>query len=344
MTLAVICITTFAYADGKHEILLKEGEKTTQTISVEPLYDLTVEITGQDENRNVHLSILFDNLSPTETMVVFCAKYPETSLNRALIRYDRRFGGTKGKRITESPYPALNDKENYYEIEPGSRTKLLLSSKPMKDNQTYECFIPIYIARSKKCLFTKLVLLEKRVEELSVRVKLAPDVRYLQLLSEVDSLAHAAARDTIKYCKHAGTPHYPTIEKQKATWRAKIDSLNNEIYKELKSRAASEGSVVYAEFDEIFAKLDKIDIDAIPLVEHKVASGCNCPQSIRNMTLAAIYNRLDDLYQGLYTGRKSKESIISEVKALKTHAGHIQKDPKGYKKRIDKYYNLIMSF
>lgn len=339
------------FADNEEKVHLKENGNSKVTVSKGNIFDFTVEMSDQDENRTVAISISLQNYGSTESIFIFLDKYSENVLksNNPRMVYDKSFPGTKGGRFTAYPKPRLSGINNrgdgmFYVFEPGSDKKTLYSDIHMKNGEQRTFTIPFFYAKKKKFLFWEwYVLIEESVNELDVTVELVPDVRYQELSMEIDNMAHRVAKDTIHFCKHSGAAHYPSVEEQHAAWRNRIDSLRRIVTLELENRNASEESVVGKDFAKLQKRISEINLDNIPQVEHKIQNTCDCPARIRYMNLEKIFNKLDDYYQQLYNKKVDKEDIIRDVRALKQHSTHIQRDPKGYKKGINRIYNEIVS-
>lgn len=332
-------------ADGRYEIEIKEGEGQAMTINVGELYELQLVMSPQDANRKVHVEVWLENRSSTESMIIFNEEYSERALHKAHIRYDKMFGGDKGTRITSFPSPRAKSARTYFFIHPGENGSIVTTDE-LADGESVECVIPIYFARKKGFLFKQWQLLQKREEKLSIKVRLLPDTAFLELAAGVDKLLEKAAHDTIWVCKHSGVkPHYPPEDFQLNRWKYKVDSLNKDLKNEFERRNVTSGTVVYNDFAQLKNKLNKIDISAIPIIEHKLPNECGCPAKYRRMSPKDIYNTLVDRYQALYAGSVSKESIMGEVQALKKHSEHLKnkKDYQKYKKGIDRYYNQIVN-
>ena len=342
---AYIVLMTYlpSLADEQKKITLNNDDRTTETVELS-YCNIFVTLKNVDENDNAEILIELENIHESNTLLLFDRAYDEKTLKKIYpsIRYDKVFGGSKGKRYID----VCPDLKSTYKINPSGRIQLFV--KTGNDKAPLVCKLPIYIAKNKNKSGSKMLLLAKDVIELEVQVQLKPDEEFIRITDSCKSLIREIDSETFCTNKnHRGE----SLKVLKSKYKGKISDLKRIINSIIDSRGYYPSDKAYKKFMEVSGNLDKIDLDA------KVVSSCpkdrknpipghtghNCKNC--NLTYEQIYKKLENYYIDIHNGKKTKAQVKSEVESLYTCVSKNKKRSanNGIKSRITKYYNKIKS-
>ena len=351
MKKTICCICAFvllglvaAYADEEQRFRLNNIDKTSDACTImgafnNEVFRIGCQLSEVTDDGAYSIKVVIENYDPNYYLCYFTYPFTAKQLRQSMkpkLVFSKNFRQEMVKTCT---YLAQDGRGGIL-IPPGGKEAFTV--KGCEDDVLVEVSLPLYIARQKG---KKFELLDVRTEVLQFEVEVKPSPSYERFREEVDdTLKHIS---TMKYviCNHKnGKKHNPSLEEQKAATRHVLDSLKREISMEMNQRKT--GSKRYNEFRSLIDKLDKVNLDAIPVEECTIVESsrtCSCPAWVTKMSLQQISYRMEELYLQIYNGEKSKADVINEVKVLWTHTGHIKSDPNKLKKGIQRYYNKINS-
>lgn len=166
---AYIVLMTYlpSLADEQKKITLNNDDRTTETVEL-AYCNIFVSLKDVDNNDNAEITIELENVHESNTLILFERAYDEKTLKKMFpsIRYDKIFGGSKGKRYID----VCPDIRYTNQIKSSEKTKLFVKTGSEKTPLT--CKLPIYIAKNKNKSGSKMLLLAKEVIELEVQVQL----------------------------------------------------------------------------------------------------------------------------------------------------------------------------
>ncbi len=289
------------------------------------------------------VSIELENLSESKVLILFNRSYMEKQAKKLTpkMKFDKTFGGTKGKRVIDPCSEQLN---NVMQLRPSD--KQFLPTVRVENETTKKVIMPIYIAKYKGK--KKLILLEKQVIELDIEAELKPSAEYIEMNTECEQLINEITNTGI--CPNKS--HRTSPEKQKEDYQARIDALKTKIDGIISSHGWSSNDASYRRYTELKSKLDGVEFVERDCGRHRaaVARGHKC--SYCSLSLQQIYHRLDDLYKKIYSSsnrKATKASVMSQVNALyrcctdtscSRHAAQWRKGG-NYKSKIIERYNRI---
>ncbi len=285
----------------------------------------------------------------SENLCLFDNSYREKELKKrrpVSIRFDKYYGGSKGKRSVD-PCPELSE----FQIVESQLTKRLLYLS-LEQNTPEVINLPIYIAKYKNKKRTKLLLLTKQELELTIMVEntsTTPVIKdYTRLFNSCDSLFEELRYQT--FCPNsAHTPKRATAEKP---YRECIERLKEVIDDILYRDDFSANDENGRQLRELKSKLEEIDFrkyekDCGRHDVHPVGHKCKyC-----GLSLQQIYNKMNQNYTLVYTGRKEKNSLKGEMNILytcctakncRTHSGEWQKQG-SLRNKIEDVYRRFMN-
>lgn len=339
---ALFVVGTFltSFADEQKKITLNNSDRTTEIVEL-AYCNIFVSLKDVDDNDNVEITIELENVHESNTLILFERAYDEKTLKKMppSITYDKRFGGSKGKRYID----ACPDIRYTNLIKSSEKTKLFVKTGSEKTPLT--CKLPIYIAKNKNKSGSKMLLLAKEVIELEIQVQLKPDEEFIRITDSCKSLIREIDSETFCTNKnHRGE----SLKVLKSKYEDKISDLKRIIKSIIDSRGYFPSDKAYKKFMEVSGNLDKIDLDA------KVVSSCpkdrknpipghNCKNC--NLTYEQIYKKLENYYIDIHNGKKTKAQVMSEVESLYTCVSKNTKRSanNSIKSRIKTYYNKIKS-
>ena len=339
---ALFVVGTFltSFADEQKKITLNNNDHTSETIEL-AYCNIFVTLKNVDENDNAEILIELENIHESNTLILFERAYDEKTLKKMSpsIRYDKVFGGSKGKRYID----ICPDIKYTNQIKSSEKTKLFVKTGSEKTPLT--CKLPIYIAKNKNKSGSKMLLLAKEVIELEIQVQLKPDEEFIRITDSCKSLIREIDSETFCTNKnHRGE----SLKVLKSKYEGKISDLKRIIKSIIDSRGYYPSDKAYKKFMEVSGNLDKIDIDAkvvssCPKDRKKPIPGHNCKNC--NLTYEQIYKKLENYYIDIHNGKKTKAQVMSEVESLYTCVSKNKKRSanNSIKSRITTYYNKIKS-
>ena len=339
---AYIVLMTYlpSLADEQKKITLNNDDRTTETVELS-YCNIFVTLKNVDENDNAEILIELENIHESNTLLLFDRAYDEKTLKKIYpsIRYDKVFGGSKGKRYID----VCPDIKFTYKINPSGRIQLFV--KTGNDKAPLVCKLPIYIAKNKNKSGSKMLLLAKEVIELEVQVQLKPDEEYISITDSYEALIKDI--DSEHFCTnsyHKGK----SLKSLKSKYEGKINDLKKRIKSIVEDRGYYPSDKAYKKFMEVSGKLDTISLDAktvtsCPDDRKPKRNGHKCKNC--SLSYEQIYKKLENYYIDIHNGKRTKARVMSEVESLYTCVSKNKKRSanNSIKSRITTYYNKIKS-
>jgi hypothetical protein len=339
---STILLAPRVYADERHDIHLCNEGKTKETIEIKGAYDndicrIEASLREVDDDGGYTIDLTLENQDDKYVIYLFRKANTRKQLRKSfspMIIYDRGFK----ERYTQGCKLLDFDNRESVRLLPGESD--ILKVRNYGNDQIFECVIPLYFAKSAGYLLKRHQLMDVRTEVLNITVEIKPSQEFIDLSNSVENLINTISNKKYVVCKHGGKQHNESLENQKDETRLMIDSMSKIISAEM--AMVRKNSRRYYEYQQLLSKIKAVDVDIIPVESCKsTGSLCSCPSSVVNMSLSQILHRMEELYQTIYLGKKTKDAVIGEVRTLKVHAGHIQKDPNRLKGSIERYYERI---
>lgn len=335
--LCLLCIS--AKADEQKKVSLS-NDHAQETISL-GYCNIFATLNASDGEDFAGVTIELENLDESKVLILFDEAYSEKSVKKlsTSIRFDKKFGGTKNKRIIDPCNQPLNQVMLFKPSD-----KLALPAIKVSNGQATKCRMPIYIAKFKGK--KKLILLEKQVIELDIEAELKPSQEYLSLASECEKLENDIRRAVI--CTNS--KHKTSASKQKEPYEKRIDALKEKIDNAIAAHNWSAGDGGYKRYNALKDRLANIDFREGDCGKHGRKEGHTC--SYCGLSLQQIYHQLDDIYKRIYSSsdrKGAKAGVMNQVNALyqcctaTDCAKHAAQWKKGgdYKNKIIERYNRI---
>lgn len=343
--LLLLASTIQVHADEQHDIRLNNYGKNKEVITIQGAYNndicrIEVVLKEVDDNGQYKIDLNIENQDDMHVIYIFGKPYTNKQLRSQFqpsIVYSKDF-----KELSTKICKSLSREEKgVIKIMPGESCSVVIQGD--EDTPSIECAIPLYFAKPMGYLWKRHALMDVRIESLNIIVDIKASPTYTALSKSVDKMLKTIAQKKYVVCKHSsGKKHNPNLEDQKADTRHSLDSLIQKITDEMGK--FKPGSKRYKEFSNLRLQLESIDLDKIPVEKCTISDRtCSCPQHIADMNLEQIAYRMEELYLKIHNGESQKKDVIGEVKALKTHSGHIRHDPGHRKSVIDRYYNRIIN-
>lgn len=325
-------------ADEQKKVSLS-NDHTQETISL-GYCNIFATLNSQEGEEVGNVTIELENLDESNVLILFDEAYSEKSIKKlnTSIRFDKKFGGTKNKRVID-PYNQPLSQVMLFQ----PSDKLALPAIRVTNEQSEKCRMPIYIAKFKGK--KKLILLEKQVIELDIEAELKPSKEFLSLSSECDKLESDIKRTLI--CTNSN--HKASASKQKEPYEKRIEALKDKIDNIIAAHGWSAGDAGYKRYNELKNRLDNAEFREGDCGKHG-RKGHSC--SYCGLSLQQIYHQLDDIYKKIYSSsnrKDAKAAVMGQVNALyqcctATDCGkHAAAWKKGgdYKNKIVERYNRI---
>lgn len=347
--LLIMVCSSHLRADERHNIELNNYGKNKEVIEIKGINDVDIcrieaVLKDVDDNGRYTIGITIENQDELHFIYLFARSYTKKqlrtkTLDRPSIVYAKGFN-----ELSPRICKALNSATST--IVPIRPYDTVYMEIQVKDGeQSFECEIPLYFAKQIGWLWKRHSLIGVRNEFLHFIVDIKPPSDYDELSKTVDKLLASIAETKYVVCKHGGKKHNLELEQQKKATQMLIDTLAGMIQEEEMNNNVSYGSARYKKLKDLKEKLSNVDVNNIPVEECKrTEKGCSCSPKVAKMNLKDIVTRMEELYVDIYNGDKTKAEVIREAKTLKAHSGHIIRDPKNYKKNINKYYNNIIDY
>lgn len=340
------CIVLMTYlpslADEQKKITLNNDDRTTETVELS-YCNIFVTLKNVDENDNAEILIELENVHESNTLILFERAYDEKTLKKIYpsIRYDKVFGGSKGKRYID----VCPDIKFTYKINPSGRIQLFV--KTGNDKAPLVCKLPIYIAKNKNKSGSKMLLLAKDVIELEVQVQLKPDEEYISITDSYNALIREIDSETFCSNKnHRGE----TLRYLKSKYEGKINDLKRKIKDIIEVRQYYPSDKAYKKYMEVSNKLDVISldsktVDSCPKDRQKTIYTHTHSCKHCSLSYEQIYKKLENYYIDIHNGNKTKAQVMSDVESLYTCVSKNKKRSanNSIKSRITTYYNKIKS-
>ena len=346
-----------SYADEQQRVNLNDGHTKEQI----RFGDCNIFVTkvDSDDDGNAKVTVEIENLEETNVIILFGHAYPEKELKKLSpsITFDKNFPGMKGHRNIDT----YKEARNVIFIKPSD--KILLPEIQVKSGELQLCRLPLYIAKYKAKSFwrasngrNKMLLMEKQILELEIKVEVKPDEDYVRLESECNTLIEDISKQ--RFCNNP--KHKPSLESQELPYKTKIVKIKTEIDEIVNRHNWYTSDRGYQRYNVLKHKLDAIDFTA-----HE--GDCDNPKNHRgisprprhsckycNSSLQQIYHKLDDYYKKIYNSsnrKATKESVMADVDLLykcctdgncSKHASSWNSSE--YKSKITDRYNRISNF
>jgi len=338
-TILALCLVSLPlWADEQKKVSLSNDHRQA-TVSL-GYCNIFATLGESDGDERGLVTIELENLDESNVLILFDQAYSEKSIKKmpTSIRFDKKFGGTKNKRVID---PSNVKLRSVLQFRPSER--LALPVFAVDNGETARCRLPIYIAKYKGK--KKLLLLEKQVIELDVEADLKPSKEYLDVSDAYEKLAKELETKTL--CNNSR--HKPSLSKQKEAYEQRIEELKGRIDGIIAIHGWTEGSAGYKRFSELKVKLNLLNFREGDCGKHG-RSGHSC--SYCSLSLQQIYHKLDDCYKKIYSSsdrQAAKASVIGQVNALyqcctdASCSKHAAAWKKGgdYKTKITERYNRI---
>lgn len=253
----------------------------------------------------------------------------------------------------------------------------------IEEGKTYECKIPIHLARPKPNLFSKRKKVVKGIIPYTLEISVEnKDENYDKLKRECDSLLFAfdGALKREEFCTHA--KHRPSFDAQIEEYTDANQELRKQIEPLLYNNSIPKESKKYKRYQALSESLDKMD-NALVKYKGETHECVKCSRrpnkpkpdskpdpkpnsnygsnssgnsdggggykcSYCSLSLQEIYNKLVRHYQNLYNGDVQKTAIWKEVSALHrcgtTHSNSKRANGNSYKASINEFYNKIKNY
>ena len=327
-------------ADEQKKISLS-NDHSQETISL-GYCNIFATLSSSEGDDVADVSIELENLDETNVLILFDEAYSEKSVKKlkTSIRFDKKFGGTKNKRVIDPYNQPLNQVMLFQPSD-----KLALPAIKVGNEQSAKCRMPIYIAKFKGK--KKLILLEKQVIELDIEAELKPSKEFLSLSSECEKLENDIRRAVI--CTNS--KHKTSASKQKEPYEKRIEALKQKIDNAIAAHNWSAADGGYKRYNGLKERLANVDFREGDCGKHgRPRDGHSCEYC--SLSLQQIYHQLDDLYKRIYSSSNRKDAkagVMNQVNALykcctaTDCAKHAAAWKKGgdYKNKIIERYNRI---
>ena len=336
------------FADEQKSVKLNDDHQEEQ---IRLAYcNLFVKMISSDDEGNAKISIEIENLDESNAIYIFGRAIPEKELKKLAprIMFDKSFPGTKGNRNIDTYRPV----GNVLYIEPTD--KRLLPEIQITNAEKQLCRLPLYFAKYKKKRLlgadfgkNKMLLMEKQVLELEIEVEQKSDEVYIRLADECDKLIEEISKQT--FCNNPR--HSPSLEKQEAPYKERIDNLKSEIDKRIDQKKWMSTDEGYRRYNSLKQKLSDIDFASLEKdCGKRHGQGSRTSQSCKYCKLSPqqIYHKLDDIYKTIYSSndrKATKESVMADVSLLygcQKHSASWKNSE--YKSKITDRYNRIINF
>ncbi|MCC8174965.1 MAG: hypothetical protein LUC85_03985 [Bacteroidales bacterium] len=339
-----LLLPTIARADYQEKrITLDRQDNEAQTISL-GYANVTVQlVTAYAQEASIRVSM--ENLTMDEVLFLFKNGQSESQLKKLKPKFEfsKTYGGDKGKRSVQGcKYLG----ESQVKVIPAESKDLFTfhasTSGPI------EVTIPIYrvVYDPKKFLkSSKYTILREDLLVLKIDVVVwsEQDPDYVALKQRVNNFK--SRLDFVTFCPN--NAHKPSLAQQQAPYKATQDSLITAIYQVLEAnRSWMSQDLPHQRYTQLLNSVKDIDLNKYnhDCGNHKVIKQHHC--NYCSLSADQIYQRLDNTYQSLHTGRITKDAAVSTAKALYTcyQKNNKRKKNAGYSGKIPEYYNRIINY
>ena len=333
-----------ASADSRVSVKLSDGH-SEETIKLEQYVTIVVKKGRTDDDGNTKVSIEVNNNKDSDVLVFFGQAYSEKKLKGLTpsIKFDKIF--PLSNRVIETYEWGGND----IIIRPSSEGGL--PQLQVENGTPKTVRLPFYIAGyQKKSFFSflgigsngtnKLLLKGMYVLTLTIEVEAKPDEDYVRLERAANGLITEIGGKT--FCPNRR--HQPSLQRQEAPYKEKINRIKNEIQKILDAHPQwFSNDNNHRKYDEITRKLDAIDFTSREAdcgrhgQQPKTHSCKYC-----GLSPEIVYHRLHDIYLKIHNRRTTKEAVRQDVELLyNCPKNSAQWKKSGYSAKIVDTYNRI---
>lgn len=301
---------------------------------------------GNDEELDVKIEI--EN-KLDQLLMVFDRAYTEKDLKRQKpkIKFDKRFPGghviipCRGLRVVQRINPQDNQD---------------VCSFTVQNNTTEERKLPIYIAKWKNRKHKAIILQSLEELELNIKVESGNVDRDIERLRySYDSLLQRVRNNPI--CPNKD--HHLTKEFQKKEYQEAASKLRADIESVINKYGLVTGNEKYRLCRDMSSSLYDLPFDEVDCGRHRTTgrtrrTGDVVPTQRAcqwcNMSLEAIYRKMDDNNVAMIRGRKRKRDLASEMNAIYTcctsHASHASEWQSGgnIRSKIERLYQEFNSY
>lgn len=310
--------------------------------------NFSVKMGDTDDDGNTKVTIEIENLDKSKVIILFGHAYPEKGLKKLSpsIKFDKKFPGTKGQRDIDTYRQTTRD---VIRIEPSMK---FLQEIQVKGEKVADCRFPLYIAKYKGKSEKKMLLLEKKIIELTIEVEIKPDEDLVRLDQESNDLIDEISKQT--FCTNP--KHKVSLEKQKAPYEEKIARIKSEI-DSIVWKKWYDSDKMAQKYNNIKQNLNAVDFsryegDCGNLKNHNTSTRRHSCKYC-NLSLQQIYHKLDDYYKKIYNSgnrKATKDAVMTDVNLLyrcctdTNCTKHSSWNNSEYKVKITDRYNRICNF
>ena len=355
--ITLLFIATICIADNKEKRATLDDEHNREIINFCNC-NIYVSKANSNEDGNAKIKVKIDNYDKENIILLFGDSYSEKKLKKVhSITFDKTYNGTKGFRDIKTYGISRKD----ITIMPDESEEL--PEIQVKNGEIKKCRLPFYVAKYKDKRFLgikigrKLVIIEECILDLEIEVPVKPDETFIRLERETNVIIDDISKQ--KFCNN--TKHIPSLEKQEAPYKERINRIKTEIISILDkfySNNILSTDPRYKKYQALITRLD----DNINFKAHE--EDCGNPRNHRsqprhsckycNSSLQQIYHKLDDYYKKIYNSsnrKAAKESVMTDVNLLYKCCtdGNCSKhattwNSSEYKSKITDRYNRICNF
>lgn len=368
----LLCLCLWAVASHADEdINVRLSDDNPQVMLSPGPCNIFVTKGNTDDNGNTPITVAIENTRENEAILVFHVAYNEDDLKKRFqpkTTFDKQFPGGKQAHVIERCENLGKD----IIILPSDQATLPLNLQATNNDEPLNVTLPLYLAKfeMKKGKYKKVELQEKEVYALQIDVEMGPNKEFLALEERCDNLVKDIAKKS--FCNNP--KHNPSLEDQESDCTQQIKDLVNEIDQAIKSHDLKPSDNGYAKYAKLKEKLSNITFKERDCGKHDICKkkGCNrkavengfcskhagrpdsgpgptpgptpkkcCAHS--SLSLSQVFQKLDNYYKRIHTGKSTKSQVIGDVNALYTHAKHCSewKSGGGIKKKIEDAYKRI---
>ena len=350
MLLACCLTTCTAFAQFTQEIQLNEGK---------PQCEIPIDLNGDEQGRffikvngepddqgRTPVQIELENSSNNYDFLLFDHTWSKKELRKQKIHLDKGYTGESTLAVENIEL----DVNQGYLIPSNSGKRYIFPVVLVEEEKTYECKIPIHLAKPKPNWFCKKK--KKLYDIITYPLQITVDIKdkaYEKLEHSCDSLTKAFYEDVERKVFCTNQRHRPGFEDQVLKYTCEEQNLRNQINRQLADKTLSTHSKKYKRYTALLDSLDKMN-QAKNNYEHDCGRHkvTNPSCGYCSLSLQEIYNRLNRHYINLYNGEVQKTAIINEVNALyrcgTTHSNAKRTNGDSYKARIIEFYNKIKKY
>ncbi len=315
LTISALCFAiTIVFGQQQMEVVLSDDNPSfVSMIGDECTFSISKGETDAQSFTPVYIEL--ENNSDKYLILLFNHAWSKDNLRNARIYFEKGFTGESVHKIenidnTNSlitiPY---NEKHQFPQI-------------TIKEGESFECLVPIHIAKEKKMFFSrKKKKIIDRIHDVNIKISVENmDPDYLPLKQQCDSLVDIFNDSIRAHAFCTNKLHRPVFEEQIKQYTDAKDDLRLRI--NLAKNKWKPESSKFQNYVELLSELDGMD-DAIEEYRdskydcgdknrHKAVHNCKYCK----LSLEEIYNLLDRHYKNVYNKKVEKKQVINEVNAL----------------------------